>query len=151
MIPRFRLFAMLIVVLVCRGMAQTGSQTATSETDSHVIGNLEVLSDTRGVNFGPYLSRVVQAVRMNWYHLIPDEARAPHLKKGKISIEFAILPDGRLAGMKLTGESGDVSLDRAAWSGIIASAPFQPLPSEFHRPYLALRFHFYNPAPGDVD
>ena len=149
MVLRFRLFAMLIALLVCRGVAQTDSQTATSETDSRVISNLEVLSDTHGVDFGPYLSRVVQAVRTNWYHLIPDEARAPHLKKGKVFIEFAILPDGRVADMKLTGESGDVSLDRAAWGGITASVPFQPLPSEYHGPYLLLRFHFYyNPAPG---
>ena len=149
MVLRFRLFAMLIALLACRGVAQTDSQTATSETDSRVISNLEVLSDTHGVDFGPYLSRVVQAVRTNWYHLIPDEARAPHLKKGKVFIEFAILPDGRVADMKLTGESGDVSLDRAAWGGITASVPFQPLPSEYHGPYLLLRFHFYyNPAPG---
>ena len=124
----------------------------TSETNSRGISNLEVLSDTRGVDFGPYLSRVVQAVRMNWYHLVPDEARAPYLKKGKVFIEFAILPDGRVAGMKVTAKSGDVSLDRAAWSGVTASAPFQPLPSEFHGPYLALRFLFYyNPVPGDSE
>jgi len=114
-------------------------------------GNLEVLSDTQGVDFGPYLSRVLQAVRMNWYSLIPEAARAPLLKRGKVSIEFAILPDGKVAGMKIISPSGDVSLDRAAWGGITASNPFSPLPSEFHGPYLALRFHFYyNPAKGDI-
>ncbi len=100
-------------------------------------GNLEVLSDTQGVDFGPYLSRVLEAVRMNWYNLIPEEARPPLLKKGKVSIEFVILPDGKVAGMKIIGPSGDVSLDRAAWGGITASVPFAPLPSEFHGPYLA--------------
>ncbi len=45
--------------------------------------------------------------------------------------------------MKLTGQSGDVSFDRAAWGGITASNPFAPLPSEYHGPYLALRFNFY--------
>ena len=40
-------------------------------------GNLEVLSDTMGVDFGPYLSRVVQNVRQNWYNLIPEVARPP--------------------------------------------------------------------------
>src|SRR5271165_2899043 len=114
-------------------------------------GNLEVLSDTQGVDFGPYLSRVLQAVRMNWYNLIPEAARAPLLERGKVSIEFAILPDGKVAGMHITGPSGDVSLDRAAWGGITASNPFAPLPGEFHGPYLALRFHFYyNPAKGDM-
>jgi len=118
---------------------------------ARTAGNLEVLSDTQGVDFGPYLSRVLQAVKMNWYNLIPEAARPPLLERGKVSIEFAILPDGRVAGMKITSPSGDVSLDRAAWGGITASNPFAPLPSEFHGPYLALRFHFYyNPAKGDM-
>jgi len=118
---------------------------------ARTAGNLEVLSDTQGVDFGPYLSRVLQAVRMNWYNLIPEAARPPLLERGKVSIEFAILPDGKVAGMHIVSPSGDVSLDRAAWGGITASNPFAPLPSEFHGPYLALRFHFYyNPAKGDI-
>jgi TonB family protein len=117
-----------------------------------VGSGLDVLSDTMGVNFGPYLSRIVAVVRMNWYNLIPEEARPPLLKKGKVAIEFVILPDGKVAGMRLIGESGDIALDRAAWGGITASNPFSPLPSEFHGPYLALRFRFfYNPARGEVE
>jgi TonB family protein len=119
---------------------------------ARVQGNLEVLSDTQGVDFGPYLSRVLQSVRMNWYAIIPEAARAPLLKKGKVSIEFVILPTGKVAGMKLMGPSGDVSLDRAAWGGITASDPFAPLPTQFHGPYLALRFHFYyNPSKADLE
>jgi TonB family protein len=121
-------------------------------TAARMQGNLEVLTDTQGVDFGPYLSRVLQAVRMNWYNLIPEEARPPLLKKGKVSIEFAIMKDGKVAGMVLRGPSGDVALDRAAWGGITASVPFAPLPNEFHGPYLALRFHFYyNPGKGDIE
>jgi TonB family protein len=119
---------------------------------ARTLGNLEVLSDTQGVDFGPYLSRVLDAVRRNWYTLIPEEARAPLMKRGKLAIEFVILPDGKVAGMKLIAPSGDVSLDRAAWGGITASNPFSPLPNEFHGPYLALRFRFYyNPAKGDLE
>ena len=116
-----------------------------------IRSDMDVLSDTMGVDFGPYLSRVVQAVRMNWYTLIPEAAQPPLLKKGKVSIEFAILKDGRVAGMRIADASGDVSLDRAAWGGITASNPFAPLPGEFRGPYLALRFHFfYNPDKKDL-
>ena len=59
------------------------------------MGNLDVLSDTMGVDFGPYLQRVLHDVRLNWYNLIPEVARAPIMKKGKVTIEFAILKDGR--------------------------------------------------------
>src|SRR5271169_1308067 len=119
---------------------------------ARTLGNLEVLSDTQGVDFGPYLNRVLDAVRRNWYTLIPEEARAPLMKRGRLAIEFVILPDGKIAGMRLVAPSGDVALDRAAWGGITASNPFAPLPREFHGPYLALRFRFYyNPQKGDMD
>lgn len=115
------------------------------------IGPLDVLSDTMGVDFGPYLSRVLQNVRENWYTLIPEVARAPLMKQGKVSIEFAILKDGRVAGLSYVSSSGDVSLDRAAYGGITASNPFPPLPAEFNGQYLALRFHFfYNPDKNDM-
>jgi len=118
---------------------------------SQAVGELDVLSDTMGVDFGPYLSRVLHNVRQNWYNLIPEVARAPLMKKGKLSIEFAILKDGSVAGMQLAASSGDVALDRAAWGGITASNPFPPLPAEFGGQYLALRFHFYyNPDRTDL-
>jgi TonB family protein len=130
--------------------------TAGSPQDSGTSGvpsNVEVLSDTQGVDFGPYLSKIVQAIRKNWYALIPPQARPPELKSGNVSIEFAILRDGHVAAMKLTHPSGDTGLDRAAWGGITASVPFAPLPEQFRGPYLALRFRFqYNPkktAPND--
>ncbi len=137
-----------------RGSASVGgggNYGAPNGGGTQVGSGLDVLSDTQGVDFGPYLSRIVAVVRMNWYNLIPEEARPPMLKKGKVAIEFMILPDGKVAGMRLMGPSGDVALDRAAWGGITASNPFSPLPSEFHGPFLALRFSFYyNPARGEM-
>jgi TonB family protein len=111
-------------------------------------GNLEVLSDTQGVDFGPYLQRILQEVREQWYQAIPESAE---MKKGKLQIEFAITKEGKVADMRLTAPSGDVALDRAAWAGISASNPFPPLPSDFTGPYLALRFRFfYNPDKADL-
>ena len=115
------------------------------------IGPLDVLSDTMGVDFGPYLARVLHDVRENWYRIIPESARAPLMKRGKVSIEFAILKNGQVAGLQIVGTSGDVALDRAAYGGITASKPFPPLPAEFGGQYLALRFHFYyNPDKNDM-
>src|ERR1700733_4298389 len=104
------------------------------------VGNLEILSDTQGVDFGPYLQRILRDVRENWYHLIPESAE---MKKGKLQIEFAITHDGKVADMRLEVSSGDVALDRPAWGSITASNPFPPLPHDFTGPYLALRFRFY--------
>lgn len=112
-------------------------------------GALDILSDTQGVDFGPYLQRLLQNVRENWYHLIPESAE---MKKGKVAIEFAITKDGQVADMRLVASSGDVALDRPAWGSITASNPFPPLPHEFTGPYLSLRFRFYyNPDKADLE
>ncbi len=126
-----------------------GSGPATPNTD--IKSDLDVLSDTMGVDFGPYLQRVLHSVRQNWYNLIPEIARPPLLKNGKVTVEFVIAKNGTVAGMRLSGPSGDVSLDRAAWGGITASNPFPPLPGEFRGDHLALRFHFYyNPGRNEM-
>ena len=111
----------------------------------------EILTDTMGVDFGPYLTRVVQVVKANWYNLMPPSVYPPILKQGKLSIEFVIQKDGKVSGMTLHTSSGDVPLDRAAWASITASNPFPPLPKEFPGQILGLRFYyFYNLQPDDL-
>lgn len=112
-------------------------------------GSVEILSDTKGVDFKSYLKRVMQDVRENWYHLIPECAEG---LKGKLAIEFAITKVGNIADMQLVARSHAVVLDRAAWGSISASNPFPPLPTEFTGQYLALRIRFsYNPDSSGPD
>jgi TonB family protein len=133
------------------GGGSEGSWGLGEGTPHGAVGPMDILSDTMGVDFGPYLQRVLHVVRENWYTLIPEVAQAPLMKRGKVSIEFAILKNGQVAGLRIIGPSGDIALDRAAYGGITASNPFQPLPGEFKGEYLALRFHFYyNPQRGDL-
>ena len=76
----------------------------------------------------------------------------PLLKKGRVSIEFAITKTGQIAGLHYVSGSGDVALDRAAYGGITSSNPFPPLPGQFAGPYLGLRFTFlYNPDPNEAN
>jgi TonB family protein len=112
-------------------------------------GDIDVLSDTLGVDFGPYLQDVLKKVRNNWYNAVPEAAFPPLRKQGRVTIEFAILKNGSVTGMKLAGTSGDASLDRGAWAGIAASNPFPALPKEYSGERLSLRFRFcYNPSKG---
>jgi len=102
-----------------------------------------ILSDTRGVDFGPYLARVVTVVRRNWYSMIPESARLG--EKGRVAIVFEILKDGSVPQLRLIASSGADPLDRAALSAIRASNPFPPLPQEFTGNHLVLEFIFlYN-------
>ena len=105
-----------------------------------------ILSDTRGVDFGPYLARIVYIVRRNWLSVIPESARLG--EKGRVGVVFEILKDGSVPQLRLVASSGSDPLDRAAMNGIHASVPFPPLPPEFTGNHLVLQFIFlYNLAP----
>ncbi|MCI0403350.1 MAG: energy transducer TonB [Acidobacteria bacterium] len=108
-----------------------------------------ILSDTRGVDFGPYLANVVREVRMNWYAVMPESVYLGD--KGKVVIVFAIQKDGSVpAGQPaLVGSSGKIHLDRPALASIRASQPFQPLPKEFDGEQLVLQFTFLYNLPYD--
>jgi TonB family protein len=119
---------------------------STTPSFCDVGGSVEILSDTRGVAFGAYLQHVSLGIKQNWYAAIPPSGQTWH---GSLAIEFSIMKDGKVAGMRLVQGSGDEPLDRAAWAGIVASNPFPSLPTEFKGALLSLRFHFdYNPPSG---
>jgi TonB family protein len=131
------------------GGGQQGDFGMNSPAHGRQQGALEIMSDTQGVDFGPYLQRVLQEVKEHWYELIPESAE---MKKGKLMIEFAIGKEGQVIDLKLDVSSGDVALDRPAWGSITGSNPFPPLPPEFHGPDLRLRFRFYyNPDKADME
>ncbi|HUY82233.1 MAG TPA: hypothetical protein VMU92_10970 [Acidobacteriaceae bacterium] len=114
-------------------------------------GAVNILSDTMGVNFGPYIERVIYDTKKAWYPIIPEVAQPPIMKQGRVAISFKILPNGSVmpGSMHLDGPSGDVALDKAAWAAI-TYAGYPPLPKDFKGSYLELRFYFlYNIRPGD--
>ncbi len=108
-----------------------------------------ILSDTQGVNFSPYLNRILFTVRRNWYAVIPESARLG--QKGRVVIRFHILRDGSVPPPEpiLFSSSGADPLDRAALSAIHTSSPFPPLPEAFTGPYILLQFTFLYNLPLD--
>ena len=127
---------------------------ASPYSDDNTIANFNapgpaILSDTRGVDFGPYLNRILFTVRRNWYAVIPEAARLG--QKGRVVIRFHILRDGSVPPPEplLFSTSGADPLDRAALSAIHASTPFPPLPEAFSGPYVLLQFTFLYNLPLD--
>lgn len=125
-------------------------ETSSSKTDNAKTqssnGGVSILSDTQGVDFGPWLSQWHEKTDQVWNTLLPKEVNPPVLKSGVVAIRFKVLPNGRLMdhAMVLEGRSGDPALDRAAW-GALTAASHAPLPREFHGPFLELRVLFvYN-------
>lgn len=106
--------------------------------------NLELLSDPMGVDFRPYLTRILAMVRRNWYAVIPESARLG-MVKGRVAIQFIIVRQGGVSKLVIASASGQEALDRAAVAGISASNPFPPLPTEFRGDQIKLQFTFlYN-------
>jgi TonB family protein len=140
---QFGIVALVIASCFAQDTPQQPSPPANAENSSTASarGNVEVLGDTMGVDFGPYLSRILREIKANWVRQLPESALSG-LRKGKLKIEFYMLRNGRSTGMALTDSSGDVTLDRSAWGAVTASAPFPPLPNEFGGQYLKLRITF---------
>lgn len=105
---------------------------------------VELLSDPRGVDFRPYLTQILAAVRRNWFAVIPESARLG-MSRGRTQIQFSVARNGSVPKLVIAAPSGTPPLDRAAVAGISASNPFPPLPREFTGASIRLQFTFlYN-------
>jgi outer membrane biosynthesis protein TonB len=124
-----------------------GEYGAAPTQQSPMNAGADILSDTMGVDFNPYMQRVVADTYRAWIPIIPESARPPLNKQGKVGIRFRIYPDGSVkmegGSLGLEFPSSDTALDRAAWGAITGAAPYPPLPKAFKGPYLELRFGFY--------
>lgn len=95
-------------------------------------GGVQILSDTQGVDFKPFLEEWHSITDVTWHLYMPAEVDKPTLRKGVV------------ADMVLEGRSGFIALDHAAWNAIRESS-YPPLPQAFHGPYIELRALFlYN-------
>ena len=104
-----------------------------------------MLTPTEGVDFTDYLARVVASVKRNWYSVMPESAQMGD--RGRVVLQFRIMRNGAVPDPEpqLMSTSGKPPLDRAAFSSIRTSSPFQPLPPAFSGDFIELRFIFlYN-------
>ena len=104
---------------------------------------LQLLSDPMGVDFKPYLIRVLASVKLHWMAVLPESVRFG--RRGTVAIQFSIARDGNVPRLVIASASGTEALDRAAVAGISASQPFPPFPPEFKGDKIVLQFNFaYN-------
>jgi len=107
------------------------------------LSSLELMSDPMGVDFKPYLIRILATVKRNWQAVMPESVRLG--RRGRVLIQFAISRDGSVPKLVIASGSGADALDRAAVASISASNPFPPLPDEFQGQQVRLQFTFmYN-------
>jgi TonB family protein len=105
--------------------------------------NMQLLSDPMGVDFRPYLTQVLSAVKRYWMAVWPESARLG--RSGKVAIQFSIDRNGGVPKLVIATPSGVSSLDRAAVAAISGSIPFAPLPRNFKGDVIKLQLNFaYN-------
>jgi TonB family protein len=105
--------------------------------------NMQLLSDPQGVDFRPYLIRILASVKQHWQSVMPESAKLG--RRGAVAIQFSIARDGQVPKLVIASASGAEPLDRAAVAGISASVPFPPLPAEFKGDRIVLQMNFaYN-------
>jgi TonB family protein len=128
--------------------AAASSPSAKNDTKPTALSSgVEILTDTQGVDFGPYVRKALGMIKKNWIPLIPEEARPPNSVQGETLIRFTISPDGKVSAMHLDGSSQHTNIDRAAWGAITAVGQFPPLPTEFKGPHIELRINFLTNRP----
>ena len=136
---------------------RAGGTVSISESDLQMPGvapgaqnkgasSLELLSDPMGVDFRPYLTRVLAVVRRNWFLVLPEGARMG--QRGRTVVQFSIAKDGSVPKLVIHAPSGSQPLDRAAVSGISMSNPLPPLPNEYKGDVLQLQLVFSYNMPG---
>jgi len=133
----------LVVGDLGEGIGGIGEGLSLPPSPGRSGSSLELLSDPMGVDFRPYLIRILSAVRRNWFAVIPESAKLG--RRGRVVIQFAIHRDGHVPKLIIASPSGTDALDRAAVAGISASNPFPPLPSGYRGEDIRLQFTFlYN-------
>ena len=124
------------------GEGRTGADFGRRQPDFSVE-RPSILSDTQGVNFGPWLTAVYYRVRNNWYSVIPQVYRSG--LKGVVVIVFDVRRNGSLKDLEIVRSSSFSPYDRAAISSLKLSEPLPNFPDAFTKDRLTLQFtYFYN-------
>jgi TonB family protein len=105
--------------------------------------SVELVSDPNGVDMRAYLLQVLQNVRRNWAVIYPEGARLG--LRGRVVIQFAVTPQGKIQKVVFISESGKQALDRAGVAALSMSDPLPAPPAEFKGDRVVMQFTFlYN-------
>jgi protein TonB len=103
------------------------SKTAASATPGIELGLPPGPGVPTGTDSGGdwYLASVQQKIWMLWNQQIKTGFTQ------SVGVEFTIMPDGSVTGVRVTQSSGSTLLDLAAQRAVSNAAPFAPLPREY--------------------
>lgn len=99
--------------------------------------------DSKGVDFGPWLTRFVAQVKRNW--LIPYAAMT---MKGRVVLTFNVHRNGRISDLKVVQGSDITAFNTAAFQALVQSNPTLALPAGYPDDICEFKVtFFYNERP----
>jgi TonB family protein len=103
--------------------------------------------DTANYDWGNYAAEMIRKIKRNWE--VPSLAH--YGMKGKLTIRFFILKDGRVQGATIIASSGIPPFDNASLQAILRSNPFRPLPADLGKDREGVTVTFlYNIRPEEL-
>jgi TonB family protein len=105
--------------------------------------NADIQFDSMGVDFGPWLRRFKAQIEHNW--LVPTAAE---LMKGRVVIQFYVLRNGTITGLRVVQPSAIEAFTISALNALKLSNPTSALPAEYpaDQVLFTVTFH-YNELP----
>jgi TonB family protein len=110
-----------------------------SQSAHYQVLGVDILTDTQGVNFGPYIEQVIQTLSDTPR---PAKTRTVFDNKPTALLSFTIAADGKVTTLHLDESSNYAALDRAAWNSISKVKALPPLPKEFTGTTLRIRVQY---------
>jgi TonB family protein len=87
--------------------------------------NLTLMGSPSGVDLQPYVNDIIPGLRDK---LLASLAPLSFSQPGTLSLEFVVLTDGSVDGVKVVSSSGDAPLDQSLGNALAAASPLQTLP-----------------------
>jgi TonB family protein len=101
-----------------------------------------LLADLGGFEFPAYRARLHEVIATNWHHLINSSGRDFRYRSGKTVLEVTIARDGGIRDVRIVQSSDQDDLDAIAMQCISLSNPLPPLPKDFKKKELKMKFNF---------
>jgi outer membrane biosynthesis protein TonB len=124
------------------GSSDTVNDSAQQSGSRHQLLAANILSDTQGVDFGPYMRQALTMIKKSWVSSLSKEVPQANNSQTETGIRFTINRDGTVSEMELVEASHQIDIDRAAWGSIVDVGKLPSLPADFNGPNLVLSVHF---------
>jgi len=136
----FLSFVLLAPCLMIPAYAQAMAPAMLPQSSDLKVG-VELLSDTKGADLGPYMRILIADLKKHWMPPATESANQPAPKQEETLIRFTIAPDGHISAMRLESPGQETALDKAAWKAATAITPL-PLPAGVKDSSLTVLVHF---------